>query len=258
MIKIVEEMDLQLRDRIALVIGATGGIGKEVSLSLTKNSARVILHYYKNEEEAKKLMEEVEKIGAAPSIIQGDITKKRDCKAIVRKCIKRFGRIDILINALGCWPERDFLNSSREQWDKTLNVNLTSVYLIIKEVIPYMISQQSGTIINIGSECAWLGSTAGRADYAAAKAGLVAFSKTVAKQVAKFNIRVNVVAPGIVYTEMSKNEIEKKHDIYISRIPLGYIGVPKDVANAVIFLASEKSKYITGSTIHVNGGMLML
>lgn len=251
-------MNLVLKDKVALVIGATGGIGKEISLFLARNGAKLIIHYYKNVVGAKNLAKEVKKYGTEAFIIQGDITKSQDCKTIVKECINKFKKIDILVNALGYWPEKDFLNSSEEQWNRTISVNLTGIFLITKEVIPYMTQQNDGSIINIGSECAWLGSTAGRADYSAAKAGLVAFSKTVARQVAKFNIRVNVVAPGIIYTEMSKREIERKYDAYISRIPLGYIGTPGDVAEAVVFLASQKSRYITGSIIHVNGGMLML
>jgi len=251
-------MNLELKDKVALVVGATGGIGKFLSLFLARNGAKLIIHYYKNAVGAENLVKEIKKYGIEASMIQGDITKGQDCKTIVRECINKFKKIDILVNSLGYWPEKDFRNSSKEQWNKTINVNLTSIFLITREVIPYMIQQRNGSIINIGSECAWLGSTAGRADYAAAKAGLAAFSKTVAKQVAKFNIRVNVVAPGIIYTEMSKHEIERKYNTYINRIPLGYIGTPEDVAEAVVFLASQKSRYITGSTIHVNGGMLML
>ncbi|MCD6568664.1 SDR family oxidoreductase [bacterium] len=251
-------MDLGLRGKVALVIGATGGIGKAISLSLAKEGTNIIIHYYKNVKKAKAIKEELDEIGVKSIILKGNASKLDDCKYIIRESLQYFKKIDILVIALGKWPKESFLGASEEQWNQVMDINLKSAYFLIKEILPHMIQQKEGSIVAIGSECAWLGSTSGRADYAASKAGLLALSKTIAKKVGEFNIRVNVVAPGIIYTDMSKSEIDKKHDKYIERIPLGYIGRPEDVADVVTFLASNKARYITGSTVHVNGGMLML
>jgi 3-oxoacyl-[acyl-carrier protein] reductase len=251
-------MDLELEGKVALITGSTGGIGEAISLSLAKEKTKIIIHYYKKQKKAYSLKEKIDKIGIESFIVGGDISKIEDCKFITTESIKKFGKIDILVNTVAKWPKNDFLSATEEQWEETLNINLTSIFYMCKEAIPHMIRNGSGSIVNIGSECAWLGSTSGKADYAASKAGLVALSKTIAKQVAHFNIKVNIVAPGIVNTEMAKHDIKKKYDTYISRIPLRYIAHPDDIANTVMFLVSPKAKYITGSTIHVNGGMLML
>jgi len=259
-------MDLNLEDKVAIVTGGSRGLGRAVCLALAAEGARVAIHYYRNVEkghdfvhEANEAAREIEtRYGRGSLCVGGDMTSEADIKDIFRRTLEEFGKIDILVNNVGIWPTSYVKDMSEEEWSMTLRVNLTGSFIACREMVNYLLSAgRPGRIVNVTSQAAFHGSTSGHAHYAASKGGLVTFSVSLAREVAPNGIAVNAVAPGMMATHMVTEAMEERADEYLARIPMGRIGDPAEVANVIVFLASEKASYMTGATVDVTGGMLM-
>ncbi|NMB97304.1 MAG: 3-oxoacyl-ACP reductase FabG [Clostridiaceae bacterium] len=252
-------MDLNFRGKTAIVTGGGSGLGAAISKVLANEGANVAVNYIVDEEEVHEFVEELSKKYNTDCIaLYGDITVAENIDSIINKCIEKYGKIDILVNNAGIWPTCFVENMSDEEWNRVIQVNLTGPFMFSKRVVKHFISNSiKGKIINIVSQAAFHGSTSGHAHYAAAKGGLVTFTVSLAREVAKYGINVNAVAPGMMRTQMSKKALAEREDEYLKRIPLGRISEPTEVAYTVAFLASDKADYITGATIDVTGGMLM-
>ena len=255
-------MDLGLKDKIAIITGATSGLGKAICNVLAAEGAKIAFGYRGSSPEKEEIVrgqitQLTHDFDTDVLAIKGDILKKEDIDTLVNNTIDHFGGVDILVNNAAIWPTSYVRNMEKSEWDRTIETNLTAPYLLCQRVVQYWLNaDKKGKIINIVSQAAFNGSTSGHAHYAASKAGLVTFGISLAREVAPYGITVNSVAPGMIRTPMSKEALEKRHDEYIARIPLGRIAEPEEVAYSVAFLASNKADYITGATINVTGGML--
>ena len=245
---------LDLRDKVALVTGASRGIGREVALMLASRGARVVAAA-----RGDHAADTVHAIGAAGGHGEAaslDVTDGAAVDALVTRALERHGRIDILVNNAGIARDQLLMRMKREDWDQVIATNLTAAFACAQAVIRPMIKQRAGRIISIGSVVGEMGN-AGQVNYAASKAGLIGFSKALAREVASRNITVNVVTPGLIATDMTKAITEKAQADWASAIPLGRLGTLTEVAAAVCFLASDEAAYITGQVLAVNGGMYM-
>lgn len=242
--------------KVALITGATRGIGKQIAITLAKEGYDIAINYRTENDDLKSTKEEVEKNNVKCLAVKGDVAVFEDCEKFVEDVIKEFGSIDVLVNNAGITRDTLLMRMKKEDFESVIDTNLVGTFNVTKNVISHMLKARSGRIINISSVVGVSGN-AGQTNYAASKAGIIGFTKSLAKEVASRNILVNAVAPGFIETGMTdvlKDEI--KQDIE-KNIPLKRIGTPQDVANVVKFLASEDSSYITGQVIHVDGGMLM-
>lgn len=242
--------------KVALITGATRGIGKQIAITLAKEGYDIAMNYRTENDDLKNTKEEVEKNNVKCLAVKGDVAVFEDCEKFVEDVIKEFGSIDVLVNNAGITRDTLLMRMKKEDFESVIDTNLVGTFNVTKNVISHMLKARSGRIINISSVVGVSGN-AGQTNYAASKAGIIGFTKSLAKEVASRNILVNAVAPGFIETGMTdvlKDEI--KQDIE-KNIPLKRIGTPQDVANVVKFLASEDSSYITGQVIHVDGGMLM-
>lgn len=242
--------------KVALITGATRGIGKQIAITLAKEGYDIAINYRTENDDLKSTKEEVEKNNVKCLAVKGDVAVFEDCEKFVEDVIKKFGSIDVLVNNAGITRDTLLMRMKKEDFESVIDTNLVGTFNVTKNVISHMLKARSGRIINISSVVGVSGN-AGQTNYAASKAGIIGFTKSLAKEVASRNILVNAVAPGFIETGMTdvlKDEI--KQDIE-KNIPLKRIGTPQDVANVVKFLASEDSSYITGQVIHVDGGMLM-
>jgi 3-oxoacyl-[acyl-carrier protein] reductase len=243
---------IDLSGRVALVTGASRGIGRAIARRLAAQGALVIAAA--RGDHASPTAEEIRAAGGAAEAIALDVTEAAAGELAVPAALERHGRLDILVNNAGITRDQLMLRLKRDDWDAVLATNLTSAYTLTQAALKPMIRQRSGRIICISSVVGQSGN-AGQANYAASKAGLIGFAKAVALEVASRNITVNVVAPGMIVTDMTGALPEKARDALIARIPLGRLGSPDDVAAAVCFLASDEAAYITGQVLAVNGGM---
>lgn len=252
-------MDLNLKGKVAIVTGGGSGLGAAISELLASEGVNVVVNFIADQTNVFKFVDVLnEKYEAKAIPLYGDITNAADVDNIISRCIDMYGKIDILVNNAGIWPTAKVEDMSDEEWEKTVRINLTAPFMFSKRVVKHLIERKSkGKIINIVSQAAFHGSTSGHAHYAAAKGGLVTFTISLAREVAKYGINVTAVAPGMMRTPMNKKELAEREDKYIERIPLGRISEPVEVAYTVAFLASDKADYITGATIDVTGGMLM-
>lgn len=242
--------------KVALITGATRGIGKQIAITLAKEGYDIAINYRTENDDLKSTKEEVEKNNVKCLAVKGDVAVFEDCEKFVEDVIKEFGNIDVLVNNAGITRDTLLMRMKKEDFESVIDTNLVGTFNVTKNVISHMLKARSGRIINISSVVGVSGN-AGQTNYAASKAGIIGFTKSLAKEVASRSILVNAVAPGFIETGMTdilKDEI--KQDIE-KNIPLKRIGTPQDVANVVKFLASEDSSYITGQVIHVDGGMLM-
>ncbi|CEE01360.1 3-oxoacyl-[acyl-carrier-protein] reductase FabG [Caldibacillus thermoamylovorans] len=247
---------MTLAGKTALVTGASRGIGKEIALELARNGANIVVNYAGNTQLAEQVADEIRSIGRESIAIQADVANSEAVEQMVKETVNMFGTLDILVNNAGITRDQLLMRMKESDWDDVLNTNLKSVFLTTKAVSRQMMKQRKGRIINISSIVGVSGN-AGQANYVAAKAGIIGLTKTAAKELAPRNITVNAVAPGFITTDMTdKLPEDVKQELY-KQIPLARLGEPKDIAYVVAFLASEKSSYITGQTIHVNGGMYM-
>ncbi len=247
---------MQLEGKVALVTGASRGIGKAIALMLAENGADIAVNFAGSTAAAEAVAAEIEKMGRKAILVQGDVSKTEVCAEMVEKVVKELGHIDILVNNAGITRDTLLLRMKEEDWDAVLNTNLKGVFNCTKAAVKYMAKQRSGSIVNISSVVALMGN-AGQANYAAAKAGILGFTRSVAKEMAARGIRVNAVTPGFIKTDMTSVLSEKVVAAMEASIPLARLGEPEDIAKAVLFLVSDNAAYITGQTLHVDGGMVM-
>ncbi|MDE3136475.1 MAG: 3-oxoacyl-[acyl-carrier-protein] reductase [Acidobacteriota bacterium] len=245
----------QLTDRVALVTGASQGIGEAIARALAEAGAKVVLAA-RNQEKLAAVLAGIEAAGGQALALGMDVADAAQVKAAFQKATERFGRLDILVNNAGITRDGLSMRMKIEDWDAVLSTNLTGAYLCAQQAIPSMLRQRWGRIINISSVVAQMGNP-GQVNYVAAKAGLIGLTKSLALELASRHITVNAVAPGFIETEMTQALPEKAVEQLSSRIPLGRLGTPADVAGAVVFLSSEEAGYITGHVLAVNGGMYM-
>lgn len=240
---------MALTGKIAIVSGATRGIGKAIAKKLLANGANVAI-CGRNEELLKDLQTE------NTLAFKADVSNPTDCQAFVDAVIQKWGKIDILVNNAGITRDNLLLRMTDEEWNSVLNINLTGAFNLCRAAIRPMLKQRSGKIVNISSVIGIVGNT-GQTNYAASKAGLIGFSKALAKETASRGILVNIVAPGYIDTDMTQQLSDKHKEMIASQIPLGRTGTVEDVANTVYFLVSDMNKYITGQIINVDGGLVM-
>ena len=245
-----------LAEKTALVTGASRGIGRAAALELAKAGAKVAVNFAGNRTAAEEVVSMIEAAGGQAMLVQADVGNAADVDAMVKAVVERFGRIDILVNNAGITRDNLIMRMKEEDWDAVIHTNLKGIFNCTKAVSKLMMKQRYGRIINMASVVGVMGN-AGQANYAAAKAGVIGFTKSMAKELASRNITVNAVAPGYISTDMTANLPEQARLELQSQIPLQRLGNPEDVAAAVLFLVSPGADYITGQTIHVDGGMVM-
>ncbi|CUU06287.1 3-oxoacyl-[acyl-carrier-protein] reductase [Candidatus Kryptobacter tengchongensis] len=242
-----------LKNKVAIVTGGSRGIGRAIAKVLASAGCDVVITYKSSAQQAQEVVSEISKSSKAMAI-QADSSKFEDAQRVVDEVLKNFGKIDILINNAGITKDNLLLRMSESEWDDVIETNLKGVFNFTKAVIKHMISQRSGKIINIASVVGLIGNP-GQANYAASKAGIIGFTKALAKEVASRNIQVNVVAPGYVETEMTEKLNEEQKKRLFEMIPAKRIAKPEEIAYVVKFLASPESDYITGQVIVVDGGL---
>ncbi len=242
--------------KVALITGSSRGIGKQIAIKFAKEGYNIVLNYVNRSEEVDKTIEEIKSLGVEVLEAQGDVSNFEESETIVELAIEKFGQIDVLVNNAGITRDTLIMRMKPEDFSKVINVNLVGTFNITKNVVPYMMKKRQGRIINISSVVGISGN-AGQCNYAASKAGIIGFTKSLAKELASRNILVNAVAPGFIETSMTDVLQESVKESIKKQIPLNRIGMPEDVANVVYFLASEESSYVTGQVLQVDGGMLM-
>ncbi|WP_202079888.1 3-oxoacyl-[acyl-carrier-protein] reductase [Caldalkalibacillus salinus] len=247
---------MNLKGQVALITGGARGIGRAITLELAKSGADVAINYAGSEAAAQELAAEVEKLGQKAITVQANVADGDTVKAMVKKVVDHFGQLDILINNAGITKDNLLMRMKDDEWDDVLDVNLKGVYNCIKGVSRQMMKQRSGRIVNISSVVGVLGNP-GQANYVAAKAGVIGLTKTVAREFSSRNITVNAVAPGFIETDMTAELGDDVREGLMSQIPLNRLGQPEEVAKVVRFLVSDDAAYMTGQTLHVDGGMVM-
>ena len=247
---------MKLEGKKALVTGASRGIGRAIALALAAEGADIAVNYAGNQAAAEAVAAEIEAMGRKAIIIQADISSNEAATAMVEQVAKELGRVDILVNNAGITRDGLLMRMKEADWDAVLTTNLKGVFNCTKAAIKYMMKQKAGHIVNISSVVGVNGN-AGQANYAAAKAGVIGFTKATAKELAARGITVNAVAPGFIQTDMTAVLNEKQVEAMQATIPLKRLGEPEDIAKAVVFLASDDANYITGQTLNVDGGMVM-
>lgn len=245
-----------LDNKVAIVTGASRGIGRAVALALAQAGAKVVINYAGNAAAAREVEEQITAIGGEALVVQADVAKLESVEDLVKQAIEKFGRIDILVNNAGITRDNLLMRMKEEDWDAVINTNLKGIFNCTKTIARVMMKQRSGKIINMSSVVGVTGN-AGQANYAAAKAGVIGFTKSMAKELASRGITVNAVAPGFIATDMTAVLSDQIKEELAGRVPLGRLGSAEEVASAVLFLASDAATYITGQTLHVDGGMVM-
>ena len=245
-----------LSDKVAIVTGASRGIGRAIALALTAQGAKVVASA-RNAEALAELIAEIKSQGGEALAVVGDVAVEDDANNLVKQAVAAYGQVDIFINNAGITRDGLLLRMKNDDWDAVLDTNLKGAFLCTRAVAKVMSKQRSGRIINISSVVGEMGN-AGQANYCASKAGLLGLTKSVARELARRNVTVNAITPGFITTEMTEDMTEKAQEAMTEQIPLGRPGSAEDVANAVIFLASDQSAYITGQVLGVNGGMYMV
>ncbi|WP_291908305.1 3-oxoacyl-[acyl-carrier-protein] reductase [Chitinophaga sp. CB10] len=246
-----------LENKVAIVTGASRGIGEAIALKFAAQGANVAFTYVSSDEKAKILEDKLTALGVKAKAYKSNAGVFAETESLVADVLKEFGQIDICVNNAGISKDNLLLRMSPEQWDDVMNINLKSVYNMTKQVIRPMMKAKSGSIINMSSVIGIMGN-AGQSSYAASKAGIIGFTKSIAQEMGSRNIRVNAVAPGFIETDMTSYLKEgDAANNYISKIPLNRFGTPEDIANVCLFLASDLSSYVTGQTISACGGLCM-
>ena len=248
-----------LNGKVALVTGASSGIGRATAEVLAANGARVAINFHRNEQGAEAACSQITGAGGRAIIVQADVTQASEVQSLVEQTINEFGAIDILVNNAGSLVERmKILELTEERWDEVIDLNLKSAFLCSKAVAGSMMERQTGSIVNVSSIAGRNGGALGSIHYSAAKGGLITFTKGLAKELAPFGVRVNAVSPGVIDTpyheQFSSPEMMKT---YAGMIPLGRVGTPAEVGKVICFLASDAASYLAGETIEINGGMWM-
>lgn len=240
----------------ALVTGASRGIGRSIAIQLAEEGYNVAVNYAGNREKAETVVEEVKAKGVESFAIQANVANGDEVKAMIKEVVSQFGTVDVLVNNAGITRDNLLMRMKESEWDDVIDTNLKGVFNCIQKVTPQMLRQKSGAIINLSSVVGAVGNP-GQANYVATKAGVIGLTKSAAKELASRNITVNAVAPGFIVSDMTDALSDDLKDQMLQQIPLARFGEDTDIANTVAFLASDKAKYITGQTIHVNGGMFM-
>ena len=243
-------------NKVALITGATRGIGKEIALELARNGFDIAANCRNINEDLNDLKKEIESNNVRCEFVEADVANFEQCENMVKQTIEKFGRIDVLVNNAGVTKDGLIMRMKKEDFEAVIDINLTGTFNVTRNVIPYMIKQKSGRIINLSSVVGVAGN-AGQTNYSASKAGVIGFTKSLAKEVASRNILVNAVAPGFIDTDMTKVLSDSVKEGINAQIPLKRMGLPKEVAKVVKFLSSEDSSYITGQVINIDGGMVM-
>ncbi len=247
---------MMLEEKVGIVTGASRGLGRAAALALAGAGAKVVVNYAGSADKAEEVVGIIRSQGGSAVPVQADVSKAADVEKLVSSCLESFGRVDILVNNAGITRDTLLLRMKEEDWDAVLDTNLKGVFLTTKAVSKPMMKQRYGRIINLASVVGLTGN-AGQSNYAAAKAGIIGFTKSMAKELGSRNITVNAIAPGFIQTDMTDKLGEDVRNKMLGDIPLGRLGIPEDVAKVVVFLASDGANYITGQTINVDGGMVM-
>lgn len=244
---------MRLKEKIALVTGASGGLGKAIANQLAEEGARVVVNYAKNAEKAQEVVAAIESSGGTALAMRADVSCLKEVEEMVDVIYEKFGKIDILVNNAGVNRDELLISMEQEDWDAVININLGGLFHCTKAVAKYMMIQKSGRIINISSVAGERGGR-GQSNYAASKGGVNAFTRSVAMELAPKKITVNAIAPGVIETEMSSTVIRRAKDYILNAVALKRLGQPEEIAKVVAFLASDDSSYITGEVIRVDGG----
>ncbi|MHB2153668.1 3-oxoacyl-[acyl-carrier-protein] reductase [Calditrichota bacterium GD2] len=241
--------------KVAIVTGSARGIGKAIALKLAREGYHVVISDIL-QDAAKETAQEIEKLGVKSLAVVADVSKAEDAGNLIKQTVEAFGQVDVLVNNAGITRDNLAIRMSEGEWDSVLNINLKGTFLCSQAAAKVMMKKRSGRIINIASVSGILG-TAGQANYASSKAGVIALTKAFARELGARNITVNAVAPGYIATEMTEKLPENVKEEYLKQIPLKRAGTPEDVANVVAFLASDAASYVTGTTLIVSGGLVM-
>lgn len=246
---------IDLSGSVALVTGASRGIGAVIARRLAEAGVKVGVNYLSSPESAEEVVSSIISAGGEALMVEGDVSQEEPAKSTVQQVVSNWGRIDILVNNAGINRDRLLLRMNTDDWDQVIQVDLRGAFLCTRFVMPHLIKQRSGRVVNISSVVGISGNP-GQANYAAAKAGLIGFTKSVAREVASRNVTVNALAPGYIATGMVEKLSEAAREKILSRIPMGRFGVAEDVSEAVVFLCSKGASYITGEVLTIDGGMI--
>ncbi len=244
-----------LDNKVAIVTGGSRGIGKSIALELARQGAKVVINYNSNADAALEVVKEIEALGSQAYASQADVSDSSQAKVLVDDAIRQFGKVDLLVNNAGITRDRSFLKLTEENWRKVIDVNLNSAFNTTSAVLPSMVEQKFGRIINISSVIGQSGNV-GQTNYAASKAGLIGFTKSLALEMANKGVTVNAICPGFIETEMVAEIPAEILEKIVSKIPQRRLGQPQEIARAVVYLASE-GDYITGQQLNINGGLYM-
>lgn len=252
-------MDLNLKDKVALVTGGSRGIGTAICFALAEEGAKVVVNYNTSGEKAEDVVRQIKsKYGTEAIAIGANVAKESDVIKMFTKIEEKFSRVDILINNAAVCPVGPVREMALETWQQAMDVNLNGTFLCSREFVKLQVEKGiKGRLVNIVSQAAFRGSASGKAPYDVSKGGIVTFTVALAREMAPHGVGVNAVAPGLVMTDMVAELINKDPEKYLNRVPLHRIAEPKEIADVVLFLASERSSYMTGATVDVTGGMLM-
>ncbi|MDQ0206392.1 3-oxoacyl-[acyl-carrier-protein] reductase [Alkalicoccobacillus murimartini] len=245
-----------LQNQVAIVTGASRGLGQAIAMELAEKGAKVVVNYAGSQQRAEQVVQDIKDIGGDALAVQADVADADEVKSLIKQTIEAFGRVDILVNNAGITRDNLLIRMKEDDWDAVINTNLKGVFNCAKTVARQMMKQRYGRIINVSSVVAVMGNP-GQANYVAAKAGVIGLTKSMAKELANRNIHVNAIAPGFIESDMTEVLTEEVKDQYLTQIPLGSFGSAKQVASVVRFLASSDADYMTGQTLHVDGGLVM-
>jgi 3-oxoacyl-[acyl-carrier protein] reductase len=252
----IEPMQIDLSNKVAIVTGASRGIGRAAALALSRSGARLVVNYRGQAESAAEVVTTIEANGGTALAVQADVAQGADVERLVKTTLDTYGRLDIVVNNAGITRDNLLLRMKDDEWDAVMSTNLRGAYLLTKAALRPMMKARGGRIINITSVVGLTGN-AGQANYAAAKAGLIGFTKSVAREMASRGITANAIAPGYIETDITSVLSDEIKSSVLNTIPLGRLGQPDDVASIVVFLASDAAAYLTGQTLAVDGGMTM-
>lgn len=243
-------------NKVAVVTGGTTGIGKEIALELSKNGYNIAINYRSETADMEDLKKEIEQNNVKCIFVKADVSNFEETESMVKEIVNEYGKIDVLVNNAGITQDGLIMRMKKESFDQVVDINLGGTFNVTRNVVPFMVKQRSGRIINVSSVVGIVGN-AGQSNYAASKAGIIGFTKSLAKELSSRGILVNAIAPGFIETKMTDKLNENVRQSILNQIPLGRMGEPKEVAKVVKFLSSDDSSYITGQVINIDGGMVI-